>query len=173
MYVIGWEKRVRRSLCCLFFFFNDTATTEIYTLSLHDALPICQKIIDFAKLIHRADDATFRAKIGSLLAVDEFLRYVAVNSALINFDSFLSTGHNYYLYVNPADGRIHFIPWDTNMSFGGYGWLGTDEEMAETSITRSYADHNILIERLLDIDEYARAYSSMARRRSIRILWSA
>src|SRR5258708_27872644 len=27
----------------LFFFFNDTATTEIYTLSLHDALPICAK----------------------------------------------------------------------------------------------------------------------------------
>src|SRR3712207_3416616 len=26
---------------CIFFFFNDTATTEIYTLSLHDALPIC------------------------------------------------------------------------------------------------------------------------------------
>src|SRR2546429_1496182 len=25
-----------------FFFFNDTATTEIYTLSLHDALPICR-----------------------------------------------------------------------------------------------------------------------------------
>src|SRR2546422_7646891 len=30
------------SLCYfIFFFFNDTATTEIYTLSLHDALPIC------------------------------------------------------------------------------------------------------------------------------------
>src|SRR5439155_7620670 len=27
----------------LFFFFNDTATTEIYTLSLHDALPICER----------------------------------------------------------------------------------------------------------------------------------
>src|SRR2546430_10864533 len=27
--------------CLAFFFFNDTATTEIYTLSLHDALPIC------------------------------------------------------------------------------------------------------------------------------------
>src|SRR2546430_13475883 len=26
-----------------FFFFNDTATTEIYTLSLHDALPICER----------------------------------------------------------------------------------------------------------------------------------
>src|ERR1017187_10071407 len=29
------------SLVNFFFFFNDTATTEIYTLSLHDALPIC------------------------------------------------------------------------------------------------------------------------------------
>src|SRR5690349_22139190 len=28
-------------ICCTFFFFNDTSTTEIYTLSLHDALPIC------------------------------------------------------------------------------------------------------------------------------------
>src|SRR2546427_12872091 len=32
--------RHARSLSCFFFFFNDTATTEIYTLSLHDALPI-------------------------------------------------------------------------------------------------------------------------------------
>src|SRR5260370_35479878 len=30
-----------RSPLLLLFFFNDTATTEIYTLSLHDALPIC------------------------------------------------------------------------------------------------------------------------------------
>src|SRR2546426_9153560 len=32
------------SLLVFFFFFNDTATTEIYTLSLHDALPICERI---------------------------------------------------------------------------------------------------------------------------------
>src|SRR3989475_7859832 len=32
-------------LLLLFFFFNDTATTEIYTLSLHDALPISPKLV--------------------------------------------------------------------------------------------------------------------------------
>src|SRR2546430_17415623 len=36
------------SITCLlsyyFFFFNDTATTEIYTLSLHDALPISRQV---------------------------------------------------------------------------------------------------------------------------------
>src|SRR5574340_207258 len=37
-------------LWCLFFFFNDTATTEIYTLSLHDALPISphERLTDLA-----------------------------------------------------------------------------------------------------------------------------
>src|SRR3712207_8642240 len=34
-------REVRVDTC--FFFFNDTATTEIYTLSLHDALPICRR----------------------------------------------------------------------------------------------------------------------------------
>ena len=39
-----WWSRVRVGWgggCGVFFFFNDPATTEIYTLSLHDALPIC------------------------------------------------------------------------------------------------------------------------------------
>src|SRR3712207_9371875 len=33
-------------LASLHFFFNDTATTEIYTLSLHDALPICEHLYE-------------------------------------------------------------------------------------------------------------------------------
>src|SRR2546429_3435510 len=43
---------IRMLLCgsryCSFFFFNDTATTEIYTLSLHDALPICPQTVSLA-----------------------------------------------------------------------------------------------------------------------------
>src|SRR6202035_6156696 len=35
------HSRIRFFREVLFFFFNDRATTEIYTLSLHDALPIC------------------------------------------------------------------------------------------------------------------------------------
>src|SRR5256885_7126145 len=40
------EKNSQSSVVIFFFFFNDTATTEIYTLSLHDALPICAAIGD-------------------------------------------------------------------------------------------------------------------------------
>src|ERR1041385_9280687 len=38
----------------IFFFFNDTATTEIYTLSLHDALPICSDDLRGGVLGHRS-----------------------------------------------------------------------------------------------------------------------
>src|SRR2546430_14972293 len=38
--MLTFSSRYATPLFLLFFFFNDTATTEIYTLSLHDALPI-------------------------------------------------------------------------------------------------------------------------------------
>src|ERR1039457_7391289 len=46
-WVVGWRGHgCRGGRFCLFFFFffNDTATTEIYTLSLHDALPILSMV---------------------------------------------------------------------------------------------------------------------------------
>src|SRR2546430_16438359 len=43
-----------------FFFFNDTATTEIYTLSLHDALPISRTISAAAKSLRNCTDAFIR-----------------------------------------------------------------------------------------------------------------
>src|SRR6266511_958264 len=38
--MLGYKPRADGGIQVCFFFFNDTATTEIYTLSLHDALPI-------------------------------------------------------------------------------------------------------------------------------------
>ena len=37
---LRWSDVIDLAVILVFFFFNDTATTEIYTLSLHDALPI-------------------------------------------------------------------------------------------------------------------------------------
>src|SRR5688572_31632485 len=51
------------SLSFLFFFFNDTATTEIYTLSLHDALPICVRRIELDGFAVR------RCGVGPLLLI--------------------------------------------------------------------------------------------------------
>src|SRR2546430_16687393 len=42
-----------------FFFFNDTATTEIYTLSLHDALPICSSFYKRRNTMGSENDRSF------------------------------------------------------------------------------------------------------------------
>src|SRR3712207_7831676 len=57
-------------LLLFFFFFNDTATTEIYTLSLHDALPIFLLQIQHG-LLGGADAA---APVAHAVGVDEVLR---------------------------------------------------------------------------------------------------
>src|SRR3712207_9558720 len=55
--ICGWRLDVVLSRL---FFFNDTATTEIYTLSLHDALPIWQKHRLHARRFQRRDAVRFR-----------------------------------------------------------------------------------------------------------------
>jgi spore coat protein CotH len=125
---------------------------------------LARRLVELAKLVHRADDATFAKMIASYLDVDELLRYVAVGGALADFDSFLSTGHNYYLYVNPADQRISIIPWDLNMTFGGYSWVGTDDEIERLSVMKPFVDDNYLIERVLAIPAYREAYLGHVKR---------
>src|SRR2546426_5081757 len=52
-----------------FFFFNDTATTEIYTLSLHDALPIfATSVVPEASQLGAAEWAAFEAIVARALA---------------------------------------------------------------------------------------------------------
>src|SRR2546425_9040960 len=54
----------------LFFFFNDTATTEIYTLSLHDALPISRARASFEHILKIApDDYAAHFNLGVLAAI--------------------------------------------------------------------------------------------------------
>src|SRR2546430_17486380 len=54
-----------------FFFFNDTATTEIYTLSLHDALPISGKdVLDDFPVDVRQPEVAAGVAVGELRVVE-------------------------------------------------------------------------------------------------------
>src|SRR6266481_9669620 len=91
-----------------FFFFNDTATTEIYTLSLHDALPIgLRGRLPAADLVAmRADelvgfllgrDGRLAAHLGPLIAEDDAITRALVARALEGIDG--------PLFVDLADSK--------------------------------------------------------------------
>ena len=65
----------------------------------------------------RATD--FPARLEALLDVEAFLRWWAMATLLGDVDTLAGFGHNAYLYVRPADGRVVLIPWDLNHAFGG------------------------------------------------------
>jgi spore coat protein H len=67
----------------------------------------------------REDARAWRDALEKRFDVDLFLRWLAVNTALENWDAYGVMAHNYYLYGDPARaGRLQWIPWDHNMAFG-------------------------------------------------------
>ena len=100
-----------------------------------------------------SDAATWRAELESQIDVEAFLRWLAVNSALENWDAYGLMAHNYYLYsVEGDDGRFQWIPWDHNLS-------QANSMMGETDVMQdSVTDAWPLIRRLLDDPVYAAFY---------------
>jgi len=75
---------------------------------------------DQSKFIEMLEAINNGGNIEKYIDVDEMLRYFAMNTALVNLDSYQGTmKHNYYLYEE--NGVFSIIPWDFNMSFGGFG----------------------------------------------------
>src|SRR5258708_16320172 len=64
---------LRCSAGTIFFFFNDTATTEIYTLSLHDALPICRFPVRLKVNVVGIADARRVRRVAHPVGVRDFL----------------------------------------------------------------------------------------------------
>ena len=71
-----------------FFFFNDTATTEIYTLSLHDALPISPKLLDEILSYSKTNFIDTNLLVGNELKDDAAVYDLGNGEALISTADF-------------------------------------------------------------------------------------
>lgn len=120
---------------------------------------------DFERVINMYKNLNEGTKLEEVLNVNEVLKYFAVNTFLINLDSY-SGGmyHNYYLYEN--NGQSQILPWDLNLSFGGFSARGGKSGSA--NIINFPIDNPVsgnlenmpLIGKLLEVDEYKELYHS-------------
>ncbi|MDP2873063.1 MAG: CotH kinase family protein [Bacillota bacterium] len=106
------------------------------------------------------------------LDVDAALRYLAVSTALLNFDSYQGNfAHNYYLYEQ--NGVFTILVWDLNMSFGGFNMGSSVEQMQSVPIDEPVSGRladRPLIAALLANDEYRARYHTYLEEIATRYL---
>jgi spore coat protein CotH len=74
----------------------------------------------------RAERAAWRQRIEARFDVNGFLRWLAANTIIGNFDAYGGlSAHNYYLYGSPRHrDRLFWIPWDHDLAMSGGGGFG-------------------------------------------------
>jgi PKD repeat protein len=89
-----------------------------------DIVALC-KVVDGTE--YESDQELIQT-LESSLDVDAFLRYLAVNTIIDNWDSYIYTGNNFYLFNNSVSGRFEWIPWDLTWGEGVEAPLFTRSE---------------------------------------------
>jgi spore coat protein H len=126
------------------------------------------RFIQFVQTVNATNAALFQGAIAEMMDVDEFLRFVAVESLLSNMDSPLMTGHNYYLYLDPRTGKFVHLPWDMNEAFGGFRGAGSPSEQMDLSVDQPFSRGNRLAERVLEAPELKARYRQARSRSYLR-----
>jgi hypothetical protein len=101
------------------------------------------------------DPETWRAGLDAVLDTDVFLHYLAVNTVIQNWDTYGVMEHNYYLYNNPDNSLITWIPWDNNEAFQT-GKMGGALNLNFSNLTGDWP----LIEYLYNDDVYRAKYDA-------------
>jgi spore coat protein H len=70
--------------------------------------------------VRTSDAAQWRATLEASFNVDHFIKWLAVNTTMLNWDTYGTMAHNYYLYNDPQRG-LTWIPWDNNEAMSGRG----------------------------------------------------
>lgn len=115
---------------------------------------------DFDKVVEMIKNLNSGTDLEKYLDVDEILRYFAVNTLLVNLDSYVGNfNHNYLLYEK--DGVFSILPWDLNMAFGGFQ-VRNGQQAVDFSINTPYSgngENYPLISKLLEVPEYKEIYN--------------
>ncbi|MBB6216146.1 spore coat protein CotH [Anaerosolibacter carboniphilus] len=112
---------------------------------------------NFIKILNEMPEGE-KGDIEKVLDVDSALRYIAANTVLGNYDSYSGNmAQNYYLYGQ--DGKFTVIPWDYNMSIGGFGGGGDQTTIPIDEPVLGVKVENLpLIDNLLAVEEYKEEY---------------
>jgi len=108
-------------------------------------------LVDLCDDLNNGSISGLFATVEDDLNTDRALWYLAAQNLFVNRDSYIESGHNYYVYHDPVDGRFHTIPWDSNEAFGNFGMGMSITQLQRLSPLENYGGSRYpLITRLLN-----------------------
>jgi DNA-directed RNA polymerase specialized sigma24 family protein len=146
------------------------AYEAIYDLKTKATEAQLRRVIEFGRLLTFASDGEFAGKVGEFLDLEKFARYLACEVLLSNYDSVLSNGQNFYLYLDPGSNKFGFIPWDLDLSWGGFFLLGSTRERERASIWHPWVGEHRFLERVMAVEEFRKLYRSRLEELLARLL---
>jgi spore coat protein H len=100
-----------------------------------------------------SDPAAWREGLEAVFDVDGFLRWLAVNTVVQNWDTYGAMSHNYYLYNDPSTRKLTWIPWDNNEALSS-GSMRGPPSLDLTGVSSDWP----LIRYLMDDEAYHEVY---------------
>lgn len=91
---------------------------DTYQEEINEDNPNYADLAAFIDFINNTDDATFAAGIVDRFSVDNFLRAMAVDVAVGQWDNYWYGANNYFLYHNEDTDRFEYIPYDYDNTYG-------------------------------------------------------
>ena len=91
-----------------------------YEKANHEKQDDWSDLIEFVSALNNSPREGVRERLEALMDVESAVSLVALDMALANLDSYVGSGHNYYLYRRDSDRRFQFVPWDPNEAFGNF-----------------------------------------------------
>lgn len=79
----------------------------------NDFADVQQTIAALNSPLRTVNPAEWRASLETHFNTDHFMKWLAINTTMLNWDTYGRMAHNYYLYNDPGRGLI-WIPWDNN-----------------------------------------------------------
>jgi spore coat protein H len=122
-----------------------------------------QQVVDLFRLLNRRDPAVFTEQLPKLIDLDGYLRFLVVNVVLVNQDSYLGMGKNYYIYLDPVVNRLKWLPWDLDLSFGGFFFCGRPEERIDLHINQPSSIFDPLIRQVLAVPAFRERYHELMK----------
>lgn len=92
---------------------------------------------DLVRLIDKLNNssaAQLRDSLDNVLRTYEYAAAWTVSSLFANLDSYVGSGHNYYIYHNTADDKFHWIVWDVHKAIGNFSMSMTVPQIEVMSL---------------------------------------